>query len=1180
MLKRTIPKNRQVLLVLVLTMLPNIVLFAQAGGLERAAGYIRKAEDYYAAAKYEASIKEYQFAARIYRESNRPDRYAVSYNGVGNNYIELTRFNEAKQEFDRVLALYAEAAQGNAGFKADSSLVADALEGLGRFRMNVNVNYDSALAYHLEALRLRLKLHGEADARVAKSYYFMAACYRGLAQDSSQNILVTQERDILEKALNIQLKALGEDNYQVADTYQAIGDYYYQVQRDYQRGYDYHQKALDIRRRIFGDEHPKIASSYLDLATYYRAINMYERELELLEEALVMQKKILGDYHKDLARNYLLLGNRYRAVGDYEVALTDYRRALAIYEKLGSGRSAEVAEVLHFTALCYRALEMHNEEYLSLLQALDMRRSIYGKAHYLVADSYTELGAYYGQKQRNDSLLFYYKQAADLLEQQLGLKHPLVAQAYDNLAKAHRSLGDSEQELAYLQKALQIKEEASKVQMLPGARLGPQDLEDESNRASDLSSNAVVATYSLYSSYLNLAKYHYGRKSFNAALQQCQNALAAVSETLNFGDTDLFKNPSNKDLSHNIEWMEALNLKGEILLSIYLEAGQKMNYLEAASRTFEQALDLVDTLRINFGAESSKQQLTKQSMPVYEGMLRSLQALYEAKKEVRYQAELFEVIERSRAFLLLQALQNIQAKNTANISAELLVKEELLRRQMAYYANYKNRTAENQKQFDEEYLRIRTEYDALIKQIRQQYPEYFVLKHQNEVISVAQVQKELLGRKDALLEYFMGDDWLFIVLILPDKLIVKQLPMPKKVVSTVTALRLNLSDYQLIARNQQLSYANFVSSARDCYEMFFAPIAEDIPNSTLRLTLVPDGMLNYIPFEVLLSSQPVDKGMIDYTNLDYLIKRYEFNYSYSATLLQRKKRQGRRANNMKCLGFAPSYEGLSEDLVNLPGAERELKGIEKIFNGKYFYGKEATKAEFKRELGSYGIIHLATHGSANTKNPLNSTLAFAKGSDSREDAALFAYEIHNLDLRTNLVVLSACETGFGRMVKGEGVLSLARAFIYAGAPSVVTTLWKVNDVSSSALMSFFYHNLAKGMSKPEAMRQAKLQYLENADMIAGHPAFWSSFITIGDPSPVKIGWPWWVWTLIILALGAFWQLYGRQRWGAKIGTWLRLRLQTSPQPPVEPANPVDNSPEEAWTSTEDETKDNKPPHEA
>ena len=185
-----------------------------------------------------------------------------------------------------------------------------------------------------------------------------------------------------------------------------------------------------------------------------------------------------------------------------------------------------------------------------------------------------------------------------------------------------------------------------------------------------------------------------------------------------------------------------------------------------------------------------------------------------------------------------------------------------------------------------------------------------------------------------------------------------------------------------------------------------------------------------------------------------------------------------------------------------------------------------TERNFKEQAPEYSLVHLAMHGILDNEHPILSSLAFTESLDTTEDNLLQAYEIAHLHLNADLVVLSACETGFGKFKEGEGVMSLARSFMYAGVPSLVVSMWQVNDKSTSSIMQLFYKNLARKMDKSEALRQAKLSYIASANGIAGHPAFWAPFIQLGNHHWIRLSrkgsWIWWAWTigLGVLVVGA------------------------------------------------------------
>jgi len=167
-----------------------------------------------------------------------------------------------------------------------------------------------------------------------------------------------------------------------------------------------------------------------------------------------------------------------------------------------------------------------------------------------------------------------------------------------------------------------------------------------------------------------------------------------------------------------------------------------------------------------------------------------------------------------------------------------------------------------------------------------------------------------------------------------------------------------------------------------------------------------------------------------------------------------------------------------------------------LIRGQIFKEDEATEENFKANAGDYDILHLAMHTVINDSLPMYSKLVFSQG--KKGEGWLDTYEVYNMSLKSRLTVLSACNTGSGRLQKGEGVMSLARAFLYAGCPAIVMTLWSVEDESSANLMIDFYKNLLSGYSKDEALRKAKIKHIRQADPLKAHPYFWLGYVSIGD----------------------------------------------------------------------------------
>lgn len=351
----------------------------------------------------------------------------------------------------------------------------------------------------------------------------------------------------------------------------------------------------------------------------------------------------------------------------------------------------------------------------------------------------------------------------------------------------------------------------------------------------------------------------------------------------------------------------------------------------------------------------------------------------------------------------------------------------------------------------------------------------------------------------------------------------------------IQRLRRCLSDYEFIRDHEAEAFVTYKETAHWFYQKLLQSALEANPDIK-NLLIVPDGELGHLPFETFLRTLP-ESATLDYTQLDYLLRHYSIGYTYSAMLWKENRESPRRKNNGKLLAMAASYPSLNElpvsdslltranrsplvrnlrnSLTELPSATQEVERLSQFFQGDFLLNKATNERFFKEKSADYGVLHLAMHGILNKKSPLLSSLAFTENGDTTEDNFLEAWEISRLQLNADLVVLSACETGYGKFQQGEGLLSLARSFMYAGVPSMVVSLWEVNDASTAQIMETFYKQLANGKDKTTALRDAKLDYLSKSRGLSAHPAFWSPFVHLGDHAPLHLqeksnAWLWWL----------------------------------------------------------------------
>jgi CHAT domain-containing protein len=241
---------------------------------------------------------------------------------------------------------------------------------------------------------------------------------------------------------------------------------------------------------------------------------------------------------------------------------------------------------------------------------------------------------------------------------------------------------------------------------------------------------------------------------------------------------------------------------------------------------------------------------------------------------------------------------------------------------------------------------------------------------------------------------------------------------------------------------------------------------------------------------------------------------YSISYAYSATLLAEYKKAKPSLRNSTII-FAPSYispinidpvsnemQSSGEFLKPLPHAKEEAEFVAGITHGTLYADTTATESTFMKKAGNFEIIHLAMHTLINNMNPILSKMIFSVLNDTINNIGLNISDVYGISLNAKMVVLSSCNTGTGNLLRGEGILSLARGFIYSGSNSVVMSLWEVDDKSGTDVMKSFYRNLKKGDTKSEALRRARLKYLKSAGQVRSHPYFWSTLVIYGDDSPL------------------------------------------------------------------------------
>ena len=516
---------------------------------------------------------------------------------------------------------------------------------------------------------------------------------------------------------------------------------------------------------------------------------------------------------------------------------------------------------------------------------------------------------------------------------------------------------------------------------------------------------------------------------------------------------------------------------------------------------------------------------------MYDGAIQTAWSLWEHTQDAEFLEEIFYLSEKSKNLLMLLTVQEAEARRFSFIPDSLLEQERQLRSDLAFYdhklislehADSADSTEQNQAQ--QRHFELLQTYRQLIRRFEVDYPDYHRLKYQNTPPTIRQLREQVLTEEAGLLEYFVGDSSLFVMLLTTDSLRIAKVDHGGKIGEEVLEMYDHLSRYFLQGKpSEQLfkeSAEAYGKRAYSLYQVLFPNIGIPYPK---RLIIIPDGILGYVPMSALLT-QEVEQPT-EFRNHAYLLHTHQLSYGYSAALLLKMTRpQQSEAEGL--LAFAPDFFGAvspgSEGRGNATAARlarlsalrgaglgplhfnrQEAASVLLSFEGDGYYGKQASRANFLNLASQYKILHIATHGKTDDVHSELSFLAFSPEVDSGEQSLLYIRDLYALDLSAELVVLSACESGIGKLYRGEGISSLASGFGYAGASSILTTLWQVNDARTAELMKSFYSRLHEGEPKDAALRSMKLEYLKQADDYYAHPFFWAGFISIGDMRSIE-----------------------------------------------------------------------------
>jgi len=906
---------------------------------------------------------------------------------------------------------------------------------------------------HQSLACLRVQDNTEENASFGYYYNGLGTIHRDMGDLDSALYYFEKGKVVLQKEVNQKI-------FEHARTYEHIGALH-ATRGNFDKAIEDTQKGLKIALETQGRSGLQLIYFYLNLGTFYSDIGEYEQSTDYLKKVIYTIETsgtTRTRYREKVIPSCLLgMGHNHLALGQLEEASKVYNQAAEILQGkqslfdfqlrvlVGKGKiwaqKGETTQALQY---------LQEAEALFQQSASNLPNNIrYAEVQ---ASVQREMGHIYKRQKQWDSSLFAYKQALQFNlaggDTELYRTGPGT---YHSMASVFEERDQLDSALIYNEKALLLSTYSK-----------------EDYPSADFSRGQPVGSSLITYSILN------------------QRARLLIQ----------LANKTEEHTSRAALEVEALSVYS-LADQIHLQNLQKINLLR--------------------GAQSKA--VIERSLDNYQDALSYTHKLYQKKRDEAYLHKGFFFTQKMKAQQLWLSSLNSQAASYGNVPSERLREERDLLHNIHYYENKVREARLLQDsaaiaKYEYNYLlEAREKYAGLLQKIEEENPEYFNSKYAFQPETEQRLQP-LLAANELLIEYIFADSSLYaFTLSQQQALEIHQIPLQKKTTTQIEELHQLLQKSSWMRRS---SREKFVKLSHQLYQQFLQPLTDQIQGKD-QLIIIGDGMTNYIPFEVLLSSDE----FAPLKELNYLIKQHTVSYHYSASLFAKARQKETTEYQAGLFAFAPVYDSklAGEPQANalvanaelrsiengrfasLPESEREVKSIISLFEthqdkrNVLALREAAHEQTLKDNLKkSFKFIHVAGHSFANVENPKFSGIACASSSGT-EDGVLYSGEIYTLSTKADLITLSSCESGFGKLDRTEGLLGLNRAFIYTGVPNVVFSLWKVYDKLSAQLMIDFYKAVLAGEDYAHALRKAKLNLLSQEATAAPH--YWSPYLLIG-----------------------------------------------------------------------------------
>jgi CHAT domain-containing protein/Tfp pilus assembly protein PilF len=915
------------------------------------------------------------------------------------------------------------------------------------------------------------------------------------------------------------------------------------VEGEFKKSIELFKDSLNLAKKI--PDEKKECESLIKLGLLYW--NTAKPKLEIsknyYEQALNIAQKFNLKNFQGECQNALSIyrlydeGKKLRYSGEYQKSNESFQKAIDLSRKIGSKEH----EVKCLRQLSYNYLELNKlQELLSLSNdALKIAQSL--KHALEIGRCLNHIGFYYLRINNYSKALIYFNDSLETAKKEKNMDEEGIC--LNNIGIIYQEMGIHDKALEYFEKALTINkqlknnEEIAKNLNNFGVTFRRKGLitlnKSDFSKARDYFKQCLELAKKIgnkiteikvlnnigsifaeeASTFSEKEKYIEAMKYFELALKKAEEIedsreMGIVLTNIGF----VYYNQGNYNESlRYLDRVISLNYEskgGDILWETHLYKGDSyaaQNKFEEAKKEYEDSILIIENIRSKINLEELKAKFlgTEKRLEPYHNLINllAMQNNFEPRKE--YGQEAFKYLEKAKARAFLDRLELSQIDITQGVDPELLNRQKELRND---YLNLREKllaaesTLEENNTFSEQCKEKENEMEALELEIRTKNPAYAALNP--EIISVKDTQEKLLDNNTSFFEYCIGKKHSYAFVITKKDL--KIFPLPPR-----EEIKKSVSNYLKVISDKDNK--NFQAG----YELFNTLISPGLEKNIKKIIFIPDDILNFLPFETLITNKGKN---------DWLIKNFKIAYAPSASSLREiihRKKLNEKKPQMDILALGDPYFGSLEnrgngidaikeffsiESINLSRLEysaRELNEISTLFaksKQKIFKREYASKEQLKNNnLEEFKIIHFATHSIIDDENPPRSSIVLSF-KDRNEDGFLETREIYNLKLNSDLVTLSACQTGLGEFVHGEGIEGLNKAFFYAGTSAVLMSLWAVNDQASCQLMERFYRHLKSSKSIMEALRNVKLEMI-NSNVLS-HPYYWAGFIVSGKADEI------------------------------------------------------------------------------